>query len=559
MKRAKQLLVSTLTALTLLSSSPLWAKTVLTPAENDLSVRSVEAKNGIVASANPLASKIGLDILKKGGNAIDAAVATAFALGLVEPNASGPGGSGYMIVYKGKGKPVFYEYMEESPEKMSKRTFKDIKREKSYENGTGAMVPSTVAGLLTALEEQGTMSIAEVLQPTIELAQEGFLISPHLATVMADSYTKISSNEEASKVFLNEDLPYAEGELFKNPDYANTLKLIAEKGRDGFYKGKTAQAIMEANRWISQEDLDSYQPLVFEPISTDYRGYTIVTSSPSSCGVAILETLNILEAYDLAKLGPDNPKLYHLWAEALNLAQIDRYNYVGDRRFAETPLKALASDAYAAERREEIDMDSALGNVKKGDAFDFEPESPSTTHVSIIDKNGMAVSMTNTVGKLFGYGVVPKGTGFVLNSHFSNFSTVYKVNKYVPGKRPRSTMAPTMVFDKDGSLKLVIGSPGAARILATVAQVVSNVIDHGMDLQAAIDRGRIHKIKGKLYVEGHVPAEVTKYLKKLGHKVIEKPANSSYFGGVHAVLVDKVENDLDGGADRRRDGKALGY
>ncbi len=559
MKRYIYKLLVILIVATFVGSVPVWSKTKLTPEEKDLSVRRIEAKNGVVASANPIASKIGIEILKKGGNAIDAAVATAFTLGLVEPNASGPGGSGYMIIYKKNKKPVFYEYMEESPEKLSKRDYKEIRREKSYENGVGAMVPGTVAGLLKALEDHGTMPIGELLKPVIELAEEGFIISPHLAVMMAESYEKIMQKKEAARIFLNDGLPYSEGELIKNPDYAETIRLIVEKGRDGFYKGKTAKAIMKANPWITQKDLESYEPLILEPLSTDYRGYTIVTSSPSSCGAAILQSLNMLENFDLAKIGADNPLLYHLWAEALNLAQIDRYHYVGDRRFAKSPVETLISQKFADQRAKLIDISKAMGKVTPGIIPEDVPESPSTSHVSIIDKQGNAVSMTNTIGLVFGYGIVPQSTGFVLNSHFSNFSTGYKVNKYAPGKRPRSTMSPTMVFDKKGDLKLVIGSPGAARILSTIPQVISNVIDHGMEIQAAIDRGRIHKIKGKLYIEGNVPDKTVEFLKKMKHEIIMKPPTSSYFGGVHAVFVDQIENDLDGGADKRRDGKALGY
>jgi gamma-glutamyltranspeptidase/glutathione hydrolase len=539
----------------------------LTPAEKDLSIRSVEAKHGVVASAHPIASKVGIEILKKGGNAVDAAVGVAFTLGLVEPNASGPGGGGFMLANM-DGKQKMYTYYQKAPKKLTAKDWDKIKEDKSYMNsGSGAMVPGMVAGMLEAHKNYGTMSLKEILKPIIKLAEDGFEISPHLAGIMADSYEKLSWDEDTAKLFLNEGLPYSEGELFKNPDYAKTLKLISKKGRDGFYKGKTAKALMKENPWITAEDLEGYEAHVSEPISTDYRGHKIVTAAPESAAVAVLEALNIMENYDVAGMGPDSPELHHLWAEAMNISQTDRYHYVGDPYFSEVPVETLASQEYADLRAKTISMEKAQGKIKPGEIFknlkngQVEYESPSTTHVSIVDKNGNAVSMTNTVGNYFGYGSVAPDTGFSLNSHFTNFSseTSFPINKYEPGKRPRSTMSPSMVFDKDGNLELVIGTPGGTRITSIVPLVISNVLDHKMEIQDAINKGRIHKVNGKLDIEGNVSEEIVDYLKKKGHKIVVKGSNDAYFGGVHAIYVDKEEHDLDGGADPRRDGKALGY
>lgn len=548
----------------------------LSPQEKDLSVRSVEAKHGVVASASPLASKVGLEILKNGGNAIDAAVGVAFTLGLVEPNASGPGGGGFMLINDGGADPttgaddeqIMYTYYQKAPKNMSVEDWDKIKADKSYMNtGAGVMVPGMVAGMLQVLEDQGTMSIKDILKPIIKLAENGYEISPHLASIMADSYEKLSWDADTAELFLNEGLPYSEGEIFVNKDYANTLKRIAKKGRDGFYKGKTAKSLIKENPWITAKDLEDYNAVVSHPITTDYRGHKIVTASPESAAVAVLEILNIMENYDVAGMGPDSPELYHYWAEAMNIAQIDRYHYIGDPQFGEVPVDTLSSQKYADFRAKMIVPNKAQGKVEPGEIFknlrttDIEYESPSTTHVSIIDKDGNAVSMTNTIGNYFGYGSVAPDTGFSLNSHFNNFSkaTQYPINKYEPGKRPRSTMSPTMVFDKKGDLELVIGTPGGTRIPSIVPLVISNVIDHKMGVQEAIDKGRIHKVHGKLYIEGDVKKEIVDYLKNLGHEVIMKGSNDSYFGGVHAIYVDKNDKDLDGGADTRRDGKALGY
>lgn len=541
----------------------------LTPAEKDLSVRSVEAKHGVVATANPIASKMGLEVLKNGGNAVDAAVAVAFTLGLVEPNASGPGGGGFMLTHSAKtDKETMYSYYQKAPKNMTQADWDKIKKEKSYIGTTaGSIVPGMVAGMLKVLEEEGTMDIKDILKPIIKLAEDGFVILPTLASIMGDSFEKLSWDEDTSKLFLNDGFPYLAGDKFKNPDYAKTLKLIAKKGRDGFYKGKTAKAIHKENPWITLEDLENYKARVMEPISAEYRGHEIVTVAPESCATAVLEALNIMENYDVAGMGPDSPELHHLWAEAMNISQTDRYHYVGDPFYADVPVETLISQEYADLRAKTIDSNKGQGKIKPGEIYrnlrtgQEEYESPSTTHVSIVDKDGNAVSMTNTIGNFFGRGSVAPGTGFAMNSHFSNFSSEssYPINKFEPEKRPRSTMSPTMVFDKDGDLELVIGTPGGTRIPSVVPQVISNVLDHDMQIQDALNKGRIHKYNGKLFIEGDVDKNIADYLKSKGHKTTMKGSNDAYFGGVHAIYIDKDGNDLEGAADTRRDGKALGY
>lgn len=523
--------------------------------EKNLTKRDVKAKNGIVVSANPIASKVGLEILKKGGNAVDAAVGVAFTLGLVEPFASGPGGGGYMLL-KEQDNLAFYDYGNIAPSKMTIKDWEEIYDDKKrLGTGEGSLVPGAVAGWLTALEEHGSMKIGDILEPVIKLAESGFEVAPTFANVIQDSYGTIEKSETAQKVFFNDGFPYTEGEIYINLDYANTLKAIAKSGKDGFYKGEVADAIVKANPWISKKDLESYKPLKMTPVSGEYRDYTVVTAGPSSAGVAILETLNIVENYDLKKIGLENPYLYHIWAEAMNLSNADRSEYIADSRYVENNVKVLSSQEFANERNKMIKKDKALNKVNAGP---LEYESPSTTHVSIIDKNGNAVSMTNTIGNFFGCGEMPENSGFMLNSSMSLFSRekTYPINKFEPGKRPRSTMSPTMVLNRDKSIRLVVGTPGASRILSTTPWVISNVLDHGMDIQTAIDYPRIEKYRGVLSIEGGVSDQTILDLKEKGHEIVNKEKNDLFFGGVHAI---SLKEEMHGAADTRRDGKALGY
>lgn len=530
----------------------------VTESDLDLSKRDFTSKNGMVVSANPIASKMGLEILKKGGNAVDAAVGVAFTLGLVEPNASGPGGGGYMLLKEGEN-IAFYDYYNRAPLNMTQEEWSTLKKNGDFtKNGSGCIVPGAVAGWLTALEEHGTMEIDEILEPIIKLAEEGFQVTPTLANMFQDNYDKITLTEAGAETFLNDGFPYMTGETFKNPYYANTLKLIAKNGKDGFYKGSVADAIVKANPYITHEDLEKYTPLKAKPVVGEYRGYDVITAGPSSAGVAIVQMLNMVENYNLKELGLENPDLYHIWAESMNIANVDRYNYVGDSTFEKDYTGILSSQEFADERVKVIDMNKATGKVKPVDLVN---EHGSTTHVSIVDKDGNAVAMTNTIGNFFGYGISPEGTGFMMNSHSSLFSspTQYPINEFEPGKRPRSTMSPTIVLDENDDVFLVVGTPGASRILTTIPLLISNIIDHDMDVQKAIDYPRIEKNGGKLAVEGGISETIIDELEERGHNIIEKEENDLYFGGAHVIEVDKENHTLIGGADKRRDGKALGY
>ena len=391
------------------------AKIELTPEEKDLSVRDAIGENGVVTSASPIASKVGLEILRKGGNAIDAAVATAFTLGLVEPFASGLGGGGFMLIHLAEtGEDVFVDFAVTAPGAAKPNMFIGSKASISR-TGTSVLVPGEVDGLLTALENYGTMSRKDVLEPVIRLAEEGFEVPPFLSQVLMDAYEELSKDAETAKLFINDILPYLEGDIFVNKDYANTLKRIMKEGRDGFYKGPVAQAIVDAVRKdggvMTLKDLEDYETKIRKPVRGNYRGYDIVSSPPgSSGGTVVIEALHIAENFDIKSLGVNTVDSLHLWSEIFRLIQGDRLDYVVDSDFVKVPLEGLTSKEYAKQRMKLIDLEKRSPNRKGGNPWPY--ESPSTTHISVMDKYGNVVSMTQTIGTYFGSYVAPEGLGF---------------------------------------------------------------------------------------------------------------------------------------------------
>jgi gamma-glutamyltranspeptidase/glutathione hydrolase len=532
--------------------------------EMDLSVREAFGANGMVATASPVASKIGLSVLQKGGNAVDAAVAVAYGLGMAEPNASGVGGDGFMLVYDAKTKKTtFIDYKCECPAALTLELYKSLSSAQAKRTGISALVPGFVAGMEKANELFGTMSMEELIQPTIDFAEQGIEVTPFMATTYLDNYETLMLYPETSRIFLNDGFPYMNGEIFRNQDYADTLKLIVRDGAAGFYRGEIAQSIVDAlaaeGGVMTLEDLANFTVRVTEPITTTYRGYTIMSCAPGSGGTAVLESLNMAENYDVQSMGHNSTELLHLWAEIFKLATVDRYSYVGDPLFADTDrMAALLNKGYAAERIKKISADRVLGKVTKGDVTDY--EGADTTHVSIIDKDGNMVAMTNTVSDFFGCAITVQGRGFFMNNQTANLSKSYLVNQPAPGRKVRSSISPTFIFDAKGNPIATLGSPGAARIVTAVTQIVSNIVDFGMDIQTAINQPRIHQANtGNLYVEGHMDPDVIKGLKKIGHGVTVKGEMDFYFGGVQGVSRDPVTGLLHGAADPRRDGKALGY
>lgn len=537
----------------------------LTAEEMDLSRRDATAKNGMVATASPLASKVGVEILQKGGNAVDAAVAVAYALGLVEPNASGVGGDGYMLVYDAKTKKSsFIDYKCEVPAALTLDLYKTLDSETYSRTGLGALVPGFVAGMEKANELFGTMTMAELIQPAIDFAEKGVVVTPFMAQTYMDNFRILNLYPETQKTFLNGGLPYTEGEIFTNPNYGKTLRIIARQGSAGFYKGPVAKAIVDSlgqyKGIMTLDDLANFKVAVREPLSADYRGYTIVTSPPGAAGAFVLESLNMAENYDIAKMGANSVNTLHLWAEIFKLATVDRYKYIGDPAFSSiAPMKALTSQAYADSRVKLVDMNGILGRVTAGDPTGVD-EGAHTTHVSIIDKNGNMVSMTNTVSEFFGCGITAADYGFFLNNQTFNLSKTYQANQPHAGQKVRSSICPTFIFDPQGRPLAAVGSPGAGRIPTTMTQIVSNIVDFKMDIQEAADQPRIYQGNmTPLSVEGHMDPAVIEGLKKKGHAVSVLGPLDFFFGGVQGVAVDLTTGMLRGAADPRRDGKALGY
>ena len=530
--------------------------------------RGATGKVGVVSTSKVEASRIGAEILRKGGNAIDAAVAAGFALGVVEPNSSGLGGGGFMLIRIAKtGETVFIDFRERAPQKSSPEMWTvgadgKVVGNQKLEGGKAAAVPGEVAGLLYALENYGTMSREQVIRPAANLAKNGFYVTPTLSNDMKSQFDKLEKYPESAKVFLNQEgLPYEVDDLFTNPDMAKTLDIIIKNGKDGFYKGEVAEAIVKTlNKYdglYTMEDLANYKPLVRQPVKGTYRGYEIISSpSPSSGGAIVIEILNILENFDIGSLKVNSPEYLHLFSEAYKLAYADRAKYMGDSDYTPVPMKGLVSKKYAKEIAKDIDL-KVSHDSKAHDPWLYESED--TTHYSIADKEGNMVAITKTVNGLFGNSAVVDGYGFVVNNEMDDFVLgAGHPNSVAPSKTPLSSMSPTIVL-KDGKPFMVLGSPGATKIISTVSQVISRVIDHKMGMQDAIDAPRLwDNTSNKINVETRIPDETLKQLEAMGHKTNKTSEWDRGMGSVQGVLY-KADGTLEGGADPRRDGKALGF
>ena len=534
--------------------------------------RGDTGENAVVSSGKYEASKIGKQIMEAGGNAVDAAVAVGFALGLVEPNATGLGGGGFMTMRSADtGDIIFLNFRECAPAAATPDMWqldsegKVIGGQKSA-GAKSAGVPGYVAGLLYALENYGTMSIADIVAPTIELARKGFTVTPTLANDMANSYDKLMKYSESGDIFLKDvdgiKLPYEVGENFTNEDYAKTLEIIAKGGYDAFYKGEIAQAMVDAHQkyggLLTMEDLANYQVEVMEPVHGTYRGYDIYSSpSPSSGGTIVVEILNILENFDIPSMEHDSAEKQHLVGSAFAMAYADRGEYMGDTKFVDVPMNGLTSKNYAKHLAEKIDLEAAMTNVMPDDPWMFEHED--TTHYSVADKDGNIVSITCTVNGYFGSGVAVDGYGFILNNEMDDFTTGWDhPNSIAGGKTPLSSMSPTIIM-KDGEPFAAIGSPGGVTIIAAVAQICSNLIDHGMTMQEAVDAPRIKGYRNTtLDYEGRFSDETIAEMEALGWTMNKSDDFNRSFGSVNAVRYAE-DGTLDGAGDPRRDGKALGF
>lgn len=526
--------------------------------------RDAVGKNGIVSSAHFEASKIGRDIIKKGGNAIDAAVAVGFALSTCEPYYSGIGGGGFMTIrFAETGETIFIDFREYAPKNANENTWPKDENGNyvRYENmvgGPSIAVPGEIKGLLYALEKYGTMDREEIIQPSIDLAKNGFHVGPAFSETLKDYYDIYSQNSESLKIFYNDGLPYETGDLYKNEDLAKTLEKISKEGDKVFYEGEIAEAIVKsaqkAGSCITMEDLKNYHITVREPIKGSYRGYEIISSPPSSSGgTHIIEILNILENFDIQNLEINSAEYIHLFSEAFKLSFADRAKYMGDTAFLDVPLAGLTNKDYAKTLSEQIDLTTSK-KYEAGNPWIY--ESKNTTHYSIMDKEGNMVAVTKSIN--YGSGITAEGTGIMLNNTMADFDTgAGKANSIEGGKIPLSSMSPTLVL-KDGKPFMVVGSPGGTRIITTVAQVISKVIDHKLDIQEAIDSPRFFDGYGEIKLETRIPKTEREKLEKMGHKVTPTMDWDRYFGGVHANIITEA-GLLRGGADPRRDGKALGF
>jgi gamma-glutamyltranspeptidase/glutathione hydrolase len=545
--------------------------------------RGAQGANGVVSAAKPDTSIIGVDILKKGGNAVDAAVAVGFAQGVLEPNANGIGGGGFMTIRLASMKEaVVVDFRETAPAASTPDMYKfgadgkqlPVKGPNGPLPGTGttvgglsAGVPGDVAGLLYALEKfgSGKLTRADVMQPAIDWAMK-VPVTANLNGAIKDNFDKIKAFPALAKIYLKDGLPYEIGDVIQNPDLQATLKAIAKDGAKAFYEGdiakKIAAEVQLQGGIMTVADLKNYKVEARKPVTGSYRGYTIISVPPaSSGGTHIVQMLNILENWDMGSLGQNTAKSLHLWGEAMKLVYADRGKYMGDTAFVKVPLSGLTSKAYAKELAGLISQDKALPlPVGPGDPSKY--ESGSTTSYSVMDKAGNMVACTKTINYFFGSGVAVPGTGIIMNDEMDDFvPKPGSVNSVEPGKRPLSSMSPTLVLDPQGRSFMTLGAAGATRIITAVAQIISNVIDHGMPIQTAISAPHVYRTNTTDYsVEGRIPVSAVNGLLKLEHKVAAYQDDYSPSQGVaQGCLYDYATNTLYGGADPRRDGQAAAY
>ena len=538
------------------------------------------SSNGMVVSSHVLASQAGIDVLKNGGNAIDAAVAVGFALAVVHPGAGNIGGGGFMVIRFANGETTTIDFRETAPQLANSDMFLDsdgnVIKGKSWSTSYAVGVPGTVAGLGYAHNKYGTKRWYKLLQPAIQMAKFGHDINYlNFSLLNSPYYSQFLSNDiESRKIFYKED-GFKLGELFIQKDLAGTLSRIAHYGYNEFYYGKTADYIIDCmnrtNGLISFDDLENYKPVERDPIIFDYRGNRVITMPPaSSGGIVLAEILNQLEYLDMSEIDYHSSKHIHYMAEIEKRAYADRAEALGDIDFIDIPIDVMISDDYAKEKWLTIDCcKSTLYNQIEPIKSNQGNESEETTHYSVVDKWGNAVSVTTTVNGWYGSGITVDGAGFLLNNEMDDFSIKPGYpNKYglvgswansiQPNKRMLSSMTPTIVEDKDGELFLVVGSPGGSTIITTVAQIISNIIDYNMPLKDAVESPRYHHqwLPDKIFLENKMfGSDVQKKLIDLGHNIDFKRS----IGEANCIMYDKQNKIFFGVSDSRRNGEAIGY
>jgi gamma-glutamyltranspeptidase/glutathione hydrolase len=530
-------------------------------------VHAVAAEHGMAVAQEKIAARIGADVLKRGGNAIDAAVATGFALAVTYPRAGNIGGGGFMVIHsRDRGEDVTIDYRETAPAATTPGIFlgSDGKPDaaKSRESALGIGVPGTVAGLALALEKYGSgkFTLADLLQPSIDIARGGLVVADDIADTLPDEYRWLARWPASAKLFSRADgTSLREGDTLMQPDLAATLTAIAEQGPRGFYQGPVAEklvkAIGDAGGIMTLDDLKSYQAVVRAPVRGTYRGYDVVSMPlPSSGGVVLLEMLNILEGFPMSDMKQGTSLSLHVMIEAMKRAYADRARYLGDPAFVNAPISTLIGKDYAAKQRASIDLDHATPSTE---VLTPPREGSNTTHFSIVDSSGNAVSNTYTLNFPYGVGLVAEGTGVLLNNELDDFTAApgasnafglvgFEANLPGPGKRPLSSMSPAIVL-KDGKPVLVTGSPGGSRIISTVLQVIVDVLDYHMDVAAAVAAPRLHHqwLPDEVRIEHGFSDSVLAELKAKGHRIAEPMGQTS----AHSIAV--TPNGLLGAADPR--------
>ncbi len=538
----------------------------------------IYAKNGMVSSASKLASEVGAETLKRGGNAVDAAVATAFALAVTWPSAGNIGGGGFMVYHGDDGEATTFDFREKAPMAATERMYLGLDgtvvNNSNHFGPLAVGVPGTVAGLYLAHQRLGSLPWEELVQPAVDLARDGIPITYSLQTGFERSASRFRQYPASERKFIKADGSFYElGETWVQPVLAHTLELIRDNGADGFYQGENAERLAnfmaDIGGLITEEDLAAYKAREREPIRGTYRGYEIVSMPPpSSGGVGIVQMLNILEGFDLAEMGHNSADYLHVLTESMRRAYSDRAEHLGDPDFNESmPLDRLMDKDYAADLRASIDM--TRKSESSPELFAQAYESEETTHFSVVDADGNMISMTYTLEFGYGSAIVVDGGGYLLNNELGDFNAVPGVtdergqigtapNLVAPEKRPLSSMSPTIVA-QDGKPVFAIGSPGGKTIINTTMQVILNVIDHGFDIAQAIEAGRIHHqwLPDFTSIESNsLSADTLESFQARGHQIRERGSQGAAMG----VYYDREQNLFLGAADSRRgDGGAVGY
>ena len=543
----------------------------------------VRAKHTMVASTSEIASRVGVEILKRGGNAIDAAIAVGLALTATHPAAGNLGGGGFMMIRLKNGKMTAIDYREMAPAAATRNIYLD-KNGNVIEGEGGSVVgyraagvPGTVRGMELALKKYGSgkLSWAQLVEPARRLAANGFVVNNNLARSLRGNEKYLSQYAETKRIYLRNGNFYREGEIFRQPDLASTFARLQRGGPNEFYTGQTARLIaadMKRNNGLmTMQDLANYVAKEREPLKGTYRGYGIISMPPPSSGGAVLiQMLNILEGYELPKLDWASSERYHLMTEAMRRAFADRAEYMGDMDFVNVPLAGLTDKSYAAQLRNSIDPDRASSSESVRAGRPAGHESEDTTHYTVVDAEGNAVANTYTLNNSYGSAVVAKGTGLLMNDEMDDFAAkpgtpnLYGLiqgerNAVAPRKRPLSAMTPTFVLNKDGSLWFTVGSPGGPTIINTALCVITNVIDYGMNIQQAIDAPRIHHqwLPDELVHEPYgLSGDTQKALVRRGHKL----GRARYLGDAEGIMIEPKTGMRLGSTDpRRSDGLAVGY